>query len=177
MADFFEVDFLTVGASSSGDAITLRYERNGYTFLHVVDGGLEDTGAKILYHLRRYYGGTTLSHVVVTHPDGDHAGGLKTVLKECSFYTGLLGRYDLMKSAVVGGRNVPKPGSAIWILVKYQIISSSRAFSKRLQLLLKPLRPRLREPRQKRAKSLSRFRRLKKVDTSIAVGPEPRLSR
>ena len=88
MADFFEVDFLTAGASSSGDAITLRYERNGYTFRHVVDGGFEDTGAKILDHLRRYYGGTMLSYVVVTHPDGDHAGGLKTVLEECSFYTG-----------------------------------------------------------------------------------------
>ena len=88
MADFFEVDFLTAGETSSGDAITLRYERSGDTFLHVVDGGFQDTGAQILDHLRRYYGGTTLSHVVVTHPDGDHAGGLETVLEECSFYTG-----------------------------------------------------------------------------------------
>ena len=88
MADFFEVDFLTTAARSSGNAVTLRYERNGYTFIHVVDGGFQDTGAKILDHLRRCYGGTTLSYVVVTHPDGDHTEGLKTVLEECSFYTG-----------------------------------------------------------------------------------------
>lgn len=88
MADFFEVDFLTVGEASSGDAITLRHERNGDTFVHVVDGGFKETGSKVLDHLRTYYGGTAVSHVVLTHPDGDHAGGLKTVLEECSVAPG-----------------------------------------------------------------------------------------
>jgi len=32
VADFFEVDFLTVGASESGDAITLRYEQDRQAF-------------------------------------------------------------------------------------------------------------------------------------------------
>jgi hypothetical protein len=88
MADFFEVDFLTVGAAQSGDAITMRYEQAGYTFVHVVDAGFEDTGAEVVNHLDRYYGTSTLSHVVVTHPDGDHAGGVRTVLENCTFYPG-----------------------------------------------------------------------------------------
>lgn len=88
MADFFEVDFLMVGESSSGDAITLRYERDGNTFVHVVDGGFQETGPKVLDHLRKYYGGTDVSHVILTHPDGDHAGGLRTVLEECSVAPG-----------------------------------------------------------------------------------------
>ena len=88
MADYFEIDFLTVGESKSGDAITLHYERGGSTFKHVVDGGYQDTGPKVLNHLREFYGDTTLSHMVVTHPDGDHTGGLRTVLEECWFYHG-----------------------------------------------------------------------------------------
>lgn len=88
MADFFEVDFMLVGESKSGDAITLRYQRDGNTFVHVVDGGFQETGPEVLDHLRKYYGGTAVSRVVLTHPDGDHAGGLRTVLEECSVVAG-----------------------------------------------------------------------------------------
>ncbi len=80
---YFEIDFLTVGESQSGNAIALRYERQGKTFVHVVDGGFQDDGPHLMAHLRKYYGGTGVSHVVLTHPDSDHAGGLRTVLKEC----------------------------------------------------------------------------------------------
>ena len=83
MTAFFEIDFLSVGENQSGDAITLRYERDGSTFVHVVDGGFKDDGPHIMAHLRKYYGGTRVSHVVLTHPDSDHAGGLRTVLEEC----------------------------------------------------------------------------------------------
>ncbi|MXY71281.1 MAG: MBL fold metallo-hydrolase [Acidobacteriia bacterium] len=81
--DYFEIDFLNVGESQSGDAIALRYERQGNTFVHVVDGGFQDDGPNIMAHLRKYYGGNGASHVVLTHPDSDHAGGLVTVLEEC----------------------------------------------------------------------------------------------
>lgn len=84
MADYFEIDFLSVGDNQSGDAITLRYERAGSTFVHVVDGGFQDDGPHVMAHLRKYYGGADVSHVVLTHPDGDHAGGLRTVLEECA---------------------------------------------------------------------------------------------
>ena len=81
---YFEIDFLSVGESQSGDAIALRYERQGNTFVHVVDGGFQDDGPHIMAHLRKYYGGKGVSHVVLTHPDNDHAGGLGTVLEECA---------------------------------------------------------------------------------------------
>ncbi len=84
MADFFEIDFLDVEADRSGDAITLRYEVDGATYVHVVDGGFQDTGSSVVAHIKKHYGGTTHIHnVVATHPDGDHAGGLRTVLEEC----------------------------------------------------------------------------------------------
>lgn len=88
MADCYEIDFLTVGETQSGDAITIRYELNGSTFIHVVDGGFQDDGPKVMEHLRNYYGGHGISHIVVTHPDGDHAAGLQAVLEECSIYSG-----------------------------------------------------------------------------------------
>lgn len=83
MSDFFEIDFLDVESSKSGDAIPLRYQVNGQTFIHVVDGGFQDTGQKVVDHINEYYGyPSSIDHVVATHPDGDHAGGLRTVLKE-----------------------------------------------------------------------------------------------
>lgn len=89
MADYFEIDFLPVGTSKSGDAITIRYEVNGVCRIHVVDGGYQETGDSIVAHINKYYDSPdTIDHVVVTHPDGDHAGGLRTVLE--SFDVGVL---------------------------------------------------------------------------------------
>lgn len=82
MADYFEVDFLDVEADSSGDAICLRYEILGTTYIHVVDGGYQKTGQLVVDHINKYYGKpTSIDHVVCTHNDGDHAGGLQTVLE------------------------------------------------------------------------------------------------
>jgi hypothetical protein len=83
MADFFEIDFLDVEARKSGDAICLRYEVAGQQTIHVVDGGYQDTGDKVLEHLRKYYGDPSfIDRVIVTHNDGDHTGGLRKVLAE-----------------------------------------------------------------------------------------------
>jgi hypothetical protein len=83
MSDFYELDFLDVESAKSGDAIALRYELNGETFIHVVDGGVQDTGDKVVEHLRQYYGNPGyIDRVVASHPDGDHTGGLRTVLNE-----------------------------------------------------------------------------------------------
>ena len=88
MNDFFEIDFLDVEAAKSGDAITLRYCKNGMQNIHVVDGGFkgpengEGTGDKVIQHIKKYYGAREINRVVVTHPDGDHAGGLRKVLEE-----------------------------------------------------------------------------------------------
>lgn len=83
MKDFFEIDFLDVESKKSGDAIPLRYQLDGIEWIHVVDGGFQDTGRKVIDHIRKHYGSEKyVDHVVVTHPDGDHAGGLQTVLDE-----------------------------------------------------------------------------------------------
>lgn len=81
MADFYEIDFLPVGKSTSGDAICIRYEIAGQTSVHVVDGGYEEDGQKVLAHLTGYYGDDKIDHVVATHPDGDHTVGLRKVLE------------------------------------------------------------------------------------------------
>ncbi|WP_420799257.1 ComEC/Rec2 family competence protein [Nitrobacter vulgaris] len=89
LADYFEVDFLDVEAKSSGDAICVRYEIAGKTYIHVVDGGYQKTGQSVVDHINKYYGNPQrIDHVICTHNDGDHAGGLQTVLD--SFEIGAL---------------------------------------------------------------------------------------
>ncbi len=81
--DFYEIDFLPVETKKSGDAIALRYEHNGVPAIHVVDGGYEATGEALVAHIRQYYGeAAAIDRVILTHPDGDHARGLQTVLRE-----------------------------------------------------------------------------------------------
>lgn len=82
MSDYFEIDFLNVEAKSSGDAICVRYELGGETFVHVVDGGYQSTGDSVANHIKKYYDVSYLDHVVATHNDGDHAVGLQKVLEE-----------------------------------------------------------------------------------------------
>ena len=78
MEDFFEIDFLDVEAKKSGDAITIRYSINGATRIHVTDGGFQDTGDLVVEHINKYYDAPNyIDAVVATHPDGDHAGGLR----------------------------------------------------------------------------------------------------
>ena len=86
---FFEIDFLEAGDKGSGDAIALRYrDDNNRDYVHVVDGGYTNDGDKIVEHIKQYYDGTTcVHHVLLTHPDGDHAAGLKTVLRELTVDT------------------------------------------------------------------------------------------
>lgn len=84
MAEFFEIDFLEAGEKASGDAIALRYrDDDGQDHIHVVDGGYTDDGDKLVKHIQEYYGDpTSIDNVVLTHPDNDHAAGLKTILEE-----------------------------------------------------------------------------------------------
>ena len=83
MSDFFEIDFLNVESDKSGDAIPLRYSIGGVTRIHVTDGGFQDTGDKVVEHINKYYDDpAVINAVIVSHPDGDHAGGLQTVLEK-----------------------------------------------------------------------------------------------
>lgn len=82
MSDFLEVDFIKINAKSSGDAITVRYKKDGETTIHVVDGGYLETGDDIIEHIEKYYDKPdVINRVIVTHPDGDHTVGLRKVLE------------------------------------------------------------------------------------------------
>jgi beta-lactamase superfamily II metal-dependent hydrolase len=82
MADYYEIDFHPVHTSKSGDAITMRYQIGPHWWVGVVDGGYTSTAPDISRHLRNVYGTTRINHVLVTHPDKDHAEGLAPILEE-----------------------------------------------------------------------------------------------
>lgn len=85
MADYFEIDFLDVESTKSGDAIAMRYSVAGRTYIHITDGGFQTTGENLKNHVNTYYGNPQkIDFVVVTHQDGDHAGGLRTILNDFS---------------------------------------------------------------------------------------------
>lgn len=108
MTDFFEIDFLDVETSKSGDAVALRYTlgNDARQFVHVVDAGFQSTGSSMVEHIRNYYDtGLEVDHVVATHNDGDHSGGLREVLERCEvgkvwmlcpwhYSAELIGRFD-----------------------------------------------------------------------------------
>jgi len=85
----YEIDFLAVGEESKGgDAIALRYgnlagSREEQTVI-VIDGGYTDTGQQLVNHITRHYKTNRVDHVVSTHPDRDHASGLKIVVEQLS---------------------------------------------------------------------------------------------
>lgn len=82
MADYCQIDFLDVEAKKSGDAIAMRYEIANQTYIHVVDGGYIETGESLAEHIRTHYGNPNrIDHVVVTHNDHDHTGGLRYILE------------------------------------------------------------------------------------------------
>lgn len=80
--NFAEVDFLAVETGKSGDAITVRSAVNGVQYINIVDGGFTDMGENIVDHIGVNYDNQAyVDNVVLTHPDGDHAKGLKYVLE------------------------------------------------------------------------------------------------
>jgi beta-lactamase superfamily II metal-dependent hydrolase len=79
----YEVEFHPVGdATKAGDAISVRYGQNGNYEVVVVDGGTSDSGEALVEHIKRFYGpNTTITHAVCSHPDTDHASGLREIIK------------------------------------------------------------------------------------------------
>src|ERR1700733_6097688 len=78
----YEVEFHPVGdATKAGDAISVRYGQNGQYEVIVIDGGTSDSGAALVEHIKKHYGpDTVIKHAISTHPDTDHASGLREVL-------------------------------------------------------------------------------------------------
>jgi len=88
MQDFYEIDFHNVDSNTGGEAITIRYCKNDKIFIHVVDGGYQNTGDMLIENINKYYDNPSyIDHVVLTHNDNDHAGGLRKILEEYSIGT------------------------------------------------------------------------------------------
>ena len=81
----YEIEFLPVGdASSSGDAICLRYSSDQGATWHVgvIDGGTQASGEALCKHIQTHYGTETVDFLICTHPDQDHASGLSNVMEQ-----------------------------------------------------------------------------------------------
>ena len=83
----YEVDFLPVGdGERSGDAIALRYGNlNGPTeqqTIVTIDGGTVASGEALVEHVKKYYGTDRVDMAFLSHPDNDHASGMRTVVEE-----------------------------------------------------------------------------------------------
>lgn len=77
-----EIEFLPVGdGCKPGDAIVVRYgDANAYEIM-VIDGGNLDSGKAVVSHIQKHFGyNAVVTHAVVTHPDADHASGMREVI-------------------------------------------------------------------------------------------------
>lgn len=90
----FEIDFLPVGEETkSGDAILCRYIEDGFSRVILIDGGYQQTSEIILHHMKEYYYPTSdysdmrIDHIICSHLDQDHIGGLKDVMQKCDVGT------------------------------------------------------------------------------------------
>ena len=79
----YEIDFRPVGdASKAGDAIIVRYLTEGEYKLIVVDGGTDESGKALVTHIKNQFGSNAvIQHIISTHPDTDHACGLRAVME------------------------------------------------------------------------------------------------
>jgi beta-lactamase superfamily II metal-dependent hydrolase len=82
MTDYYEIDFRQVHTVKSGDAIAIRYQIGTQWWVHLVDGGYTSTASDVSNFIRNTYGTVRINHVVVTHPDKDHAEGLAPILEQ-----------------------------------------------------------------------------------------------
>jgi beta-lactamase superfamily II metal-dependent hydrolase len=78
-----EIEFLPVGdGCKPGDAIVVRYGDANSWELIVIDGGNLNSGEELVGHVKANFGSNAvISHAVVTHPDGDHASGMREVVE------------------------------------------------------------------------------------------------
>jgi beta-lactamase superfamily II metal-dependent hydrolase len=83
MATGFQLDFHPVGDTTrSGDAITVRYGTPGVYSIHVIDGGTQETGDRLVEFIREYYDNPQrIDAVICTHGDDDHSSGLRTIIE------------------------------------------------------------------------------------------------
>jgi glyoxylase-like metal-dependent hydrolase (beta-lactamase superfamily II) len=82
MPHYYEIDFRQVHASKSGDAVAIRDQIGTQWSVHLVDGGYSASAPEVAKFIRDTHGTDLVNHVVVTHPDRDHAEGLAPILEQ-----------------------------------------------------------------------------------------------
>lgn len=118
MINALEIDFLPVGENSkSGDAIALRfglYEDLKWKNqrLMIIDGGDSASGEALVKHVREVYNTNIVDRVILTHPDSDHASGLRKVIEELDVKKIWMHRpwnhWNDIKDSIVDGRITKK---------------------------------------------------------------------
>jgi beta-lactamase superfamily II metal-dependent hydrolase len=113
-----EIDFLPVGEESkSGDAIAMRFGmvNDGKWIdptIFIIDGGNSDSGDALVRHVTEIYKSTKVDRMILTHPDGDHASGLKNVIEELQVGKIWMHRpwtyWSHLKDSIVDGRVTKK---------------------------------------------------------------------
>lgn len=113
-----EIDFLPVGEGSrSGDAIAFRIGlvENGQwknQKVFVIDGGNSFSGSEIVKHVQNVYDTNKVERVILTHPDADHASGLRTVINQLEVGKIWMHRpwnyWEDIKNSIVDGRITKK---------------------------------------------------------------------
>lgn len=85
-----EIDFLNVNSGEkSGDAIAFRYGNfsdSSTQKVVVIDGGTLESGKMLVTLIKEIYETDTVDLVICSHPDGDHASGLREVLNELTVF-------------------------------------------------------------------------------------------
>lgn len=79
-----EIDFLPVGdGKDSGDAIALRFThpQEGRWVHVIVDAGFQDDGEALVASVKKFYETDVVDLAILTHPDGDHIGGMGEVVR------------------------------------------------------------------------------------------------
>jgi beta-lactamase superfamily II metal-dependent hydrolase len=109
----YELDILKAGKEKDADAITARFTRpdTGEIAHIVIDAGWQPDGDTVVAMLERY-DAPKVDVAIVTHPDGDHIGGMGKVFDHFSVDHLLIHRIDQR-----GGADLPA-GPAVQELVE-----------------------------------------------------------
>ncbi|MEQ9875518.1 ComEC/Rec2 family competence protein [Pectobacterium brasiliense] len=83
MIEDYDLDFLSVGDKTSGDAIFVRTMDSIQGInITLIDGGYSGTANNIKEFLSKWYGTNTIDNMVLTHGDKDHISGLIKIIDE-----------------------------------------------------------------------------------------------
>ncbi len=100
----YEFDVIGVGNQKDADAMAARFTRldNGEMGHVVIDAGWQADGEKVVYVLEQHYKAPSVDVVLLTHPDGDHIGGMGKIVDAFS-----VNRLVIHKLHERGGASLP----------------------------------------------------------------------